>query len=165
MWLVEKYIKYAIIMAVLWGILYLQRNLACSSMTTDQMLPLIKKEEFFVYFPRERATRDFKHNDLVYFQQTAHGRITANEFVARVIAKPGDRVRIEAGTVIVNGEPRSEQFVSQEHKSHDSYPEIVVPRDHLYVLSDLRGDWRTDSRAFGPISKFAIIGRVKSPGS
>lgn len=165
MWLVEAYLKYLIGFVILWCIIWAERNVACSTMRSDQMLPLLKKEDYFMYYPREVQASDFKkEKDLVYFGQSPQGRVTENEFVARVIALPGESVRIDNGTVSVNGAPQPEQFVNPQYRSYETMPEIVVPRDHIFVLSDLRGDNFRDSRAYGPISKYAILGRLRMPG-
>lgn len=165
MWLVEAYIKYLLGFIVLWSIIWLERNIACSSMTSEQMLPLLRKEDYFTYYPRDRQASDFRREkDLVYYQQATTGLVTAGEFVARVIALPGDTVAIDNGTVILNGQPQPEQYINQQFASHETIPEIIIPRDHIFVLADARGDNRGDSRAFGPIWKHAILGRLRMPG-
>ncbi len=164
MWIIENYLKYFIGMAILWAVIWAQRNLACTSMTTDQMVPLMKKEDYFMYYPRQRSTNEFRRNtDLVYFTQRARGINRNEEYVARVVGLPGDRVKIENGTVIVNGEPQPDNYVKEELKYREEMPEILVPREHLFVLSDSRRVLGYDSRSFGPISRHSIQGRVRPP--
>ncbi len=165
MWQLENYLKYLIGIGIAWALIYGQRNIGCTNAQTDQMQPLMPKESYFMYFPRDRSARDFKPDDLVLYEHTPKGRLAANNYVARVIALPGDKVKMEGGTVIVNGNVRADSFVKPEYRMIQDYPEIVVPRDHIYVLADFRKEMRGDSRAFGPISTHAIVGKVKSPGS
>ena len=163
MWRIENYLKYIIGMVLLWLIVWSQSSFGCAPMPTDQMMPRMKKEDYFLYYPRERAAGNFSRNrDLVFFNQRSETwGIKTDEFVARVIGLPGDRVRIDNGVVNVNGDPIPDDYVQDVYKSRDDLPEIIVPRDHLFVLSDMRANFQLDSRTFGPISRHSIKGRVK----
>jgi signal peptidase I len=79
------------------------------------------------------------------------------DYLKRVIAVPGDRVRIEDGVVWVNGEAVSEPYVVAPDR-RTSLDEIVAP-DHYFVLGDNR-QHSADSREFGQVARRLMRGRV-----
>ncbi len=78
-------------------------------------------------------------------------------FIKRVIGLPGDRVRIERGTVFLNGVPLSEPYI--RFTDTRSFPEVTVPPGAVFVLGDNRAN-SEDSRVFGPVRERLIIGRA-----
>ena len=81
-----------------------------------------------------------------------------------MIGLPGDEIELVNGFVRRNGDERPEEYVKRGNRSRDMVVKFIVPRDHLYVLSDFRRGYRHDSRTFGPISVQAILGRLKTSG-
>ena len=82
---------------------------------------------------------------------------------ARVIALEGDLVKTEAGKVLVNGKPVQVAVVEAGEKA-DFTEEFMVPRGHIYVLSDMRRgriSYNVDSRVLGPIPFSLVTGVVK----
>jgi signal peptidase I len=84
---------------------------------------------------------------------------------ARVIALPGERVRIEKGDVFVNGAKVGGEYVNAANRSQEDYSEIVVPRETVFLLCDKRktqyGQLPWDSRGIGPVPMYAILGTFK----
>jgi len=80
-------------------------------------------------------------------------------FVKRVIAKEGDVVRSEDGTVYVNDEPLRDDYVRTEFRSHDDWGPEVVQEGYYLVMGDHRNN-SSDSRDWGQVPKKYIIGRV-----
>ena len=82
-------------------------------------------------------------------------------FVERVVAAPGDRLRVVDGRAIVNGRPLGEPY-AQECAGGESCTfrgAITIPRDHYFMLGDNRGA-SDDSRFWGPVPRDQIVGRV-----
>lgn len=103
----------------------------------------------------------FQKGDVVVFDSTANPDI---DFIKRIIATEGDRVRVESGQVYVNDEPIEEPYLDVTTSTFDGGymtegEEIIVPVDHLFVMGDNRPR-SSDSRSFGPIHKTQIIGKV-----
>lgn len=78
------------------------------------------------------------------------------DFIKRVIGLPGEQVRIENGSVFINGEKLDEPYETQQTSGTE---EIAVGQDQYFVLGDNRNA-SSDSRSFGPISKQSIRGRT-----
>jgi signal peptidase I len=80
------------------------------------------------------------------------------DFVKRVIALPGERVRIEAGVVFVDGEELQAPFLCVP--DHAQMDEIVVPAGNYFVLGDNR-PVSCDSREFGLVGHELLQGKVR----
>ena len=81
-------------------------------------------------------------------------------YIKRVIALPGDRLRIERGQVWLNGKPLQEDsYVPDEFRDSRSMAEIVVPEDAYFMMGDHRSI-SSDSREFGPVERSLIYGKA-----
>lgn len=77
--------------------------------------------------------------------------------VKRVVAIAGDAVRIDRGTLVVDGRRVGEPYVRL--RDGRSAPETRVPPNALYVLGDDRPR-SVDSRRFGCIGRGSVVGAV-----
>jgi signal peptidase I len=83
-------------------------------------------------------------------------------FIKRVVAVGGDRLRIEDGIPIVNGEPVDGDWEIRSCGGGGSCnlpEEIVIPEDHYFMMGDNRGA-SDDSRFWGPVPRDWIIGKA-----
>jgi signal peptidase I len=78
------------------------------------------------------------------------------EVVKRVVGLPGERVRLAAGRLEVDGRPVPEPYV--RHGGGDL--EVTLPPGRYLVLGDHRAA-STDGRDFGPVPAGALVGRVR----
>lgn len=126
----------------------------------DSMTPTLKENEHliisdFFYTP--------KTGDIVVFQiedeiDERYTQLSKNEpLIKRVIATEGQTVRIEAGTVYVDGKALSEKYVFYNDLRY--MPERTVPEGHIFVMGDCRIN-SLDSRYFGEIDERTVIGKV-----
>ena len=80
-------------------------------------------------------------------------------YIKRVIAVPGDRVEVNQGAVIVNGQALVENYVPEEYRDQSSMTERKVPQDEYFVLGDHRSS-SNDSRAWGMVPRRYIYGKA-----
>ncbi len=103
---------------------------------------------------------DPKPGDIIVF--LPNGNEKSHYYIKRVIAVPGDTVRILDGEVYVNGAPYVEQTdVDAIEDAGLAEEEIVLGNDEFFVLGDNRNN-SEDSRYanIGNIKKEYIIGKV-----
>jgi signal peptidase I len=127
--------------------------------------------------------REVKRGDIIVFRFPVH---PSQHFVKRVVAVPGDRLRMHNKAVLVNGRAIEESYVLFKRTSHDRFRddfpvlqdlvpsvdsrwwlqmrhlvqagELVVPPGHYFVLGDNR-DESLDSRYWGLVPRENIVGR------
>ena len=80
-------------------------------------------------------------------------------YIKRVIAVPGDRVEVNQGAVIVNGQALVENYVPEEYRDQSSMTERTVPTEEYFVLGDHRSS-SNDSRAWGMVPRRYIYGKA-----
>ncbi|HEY1210746.1 MAG TPA: signal peptidase I [Terracidiphilus sp.] len=97
-----------------------------------------------------------ERGDVVVFH---YPRDPEKSYIKRVIALPGDRLRIDHGTVWLNGQQLSEPYVPDEYRDNGSYPETVIPENSYFMMGDHRCI-SSDSRAFGPVERSFIYGKA-----
>jgi signal peptidase I len=83
----------------------------------------------------------------------------SKSYIKRVIALPGDKLRIEQGRVYVNGLLIPEPYVPERFTDDRSEAQIVLPQNEYYVMGDHRSI-SSDSRDFGPVGRDLIYGKA-----
>jgi signal peptidase I len=87
--------------------------------------------------------------DVVLFDSVEEG--SEDTLIKRVAGVEGDEIRVQGGTLFVNGEPQDEPYLNQYIPDQSTpYGPETVPEDHVFVLGDNRGN-SGDSRVFGPV--------------
>ena len=94
--------------------------------------------------------------DVVVFH---YPRDPEKSYIKRVIAVPGDELRIDHGRVFVNGKAIREAYVPPEYRDNRSVAELTLPRDEYYMMGDHRSI-SSDSRDFGPVDRSLIYGKA-----
>jgi len=97
-----------------------------------------------------------ERGDVVVFH---YPRDPEKSYIKRVIALPGDRLRIDRGQVWVNGKRQIERYVPEEYRDTKSVAEMIVPEDSYYMMGDHRSI-SSDSREFGPVERTLIYGKA-----
>jgi signal peptidase I len=97
-----------------------------------------------------------ERGDVVVFH---YPRDPEKSYIKRVIALPGDRLRIDHGIVYLNGRPQREAYVPDEYRDNRSMAELVVPADTYFMMGDHRSI-SSDSREFGPVERSLVYGKA-----
>src|SRR5437016_11573855 len=71
--------------------------------------------------------------DIIVFR---YPRDPHKNFIKRVIAIPGDRIRITRGRVYLNGQLIQEPYVPEQYQDSLSVAELTVPADSYFVMGD-----------------------------
>jgi signal peptidase I len=82
-------------------------------------------------------------------------------FIKRVVATPGDRLKVIDGAVYINGERQREEYarLDAECEICNLPQDITIPDDQYFMMGDNRGE-SADSREWGPVPKKWIIGQA-----
>lgn len=82
-------------------------------------------------------------------------------FIKRIVATPGDTLKVVDGRAIVNGESIEDDFIRPCGGGPScNFPnEITIPPDHYFMMGDNRGS-SDDSRFWGPVPREWIIGQA-----
>jgi signal peptidase I len=94
--------------------------------------------------------------DVVVFH---YPRDPEKSYIKRVIALPGDDLRVDQGHVYVNGKLLSEPYVPAEYQDNRSVAEMTLPPHEYYMMGDHRSI-SSDSRDFGPVERSLIYGKA-----
>jgi signal peptidase I len=81
-------------------------------------------------------------------------------FIKRVVALPGDQLKVLNGIPIVNGKPVEGDWEIRPCRGLggcDFPKEITIPPDHYFMMGDNRGA-SDDSRYWGPVPRDWLIG-------
>lgn len=120
------------------------------------MMPSLEDQERIFVNKFVYRLEPIGRGDIVVFR---YPRDPSKSYIKRVIGMAGDRIRIDAGEVYVNGQALDEQYVPAEYSDTRSYPEIIVPPNSYFVLGDHRS-MSNDSRDFGAVNQSFIYGKA-----
>ena len=120
------------------------------------MLPMLEDQDRLFINKIAYRVGDIHQGDVVVFQ---YPRDHTKSYIKRVIALPGDDIRITHGRVYVNGAQLKEPYVPSRYTDDRSQPEIVLPPNRYWVMGDHRSI-SSDSRDFGPVERDLIYGKA-----
>lgn len=158
---------YAVIFAVGWVLLYLYTSFGFYIVEGAEMTPHIKPEDYkMITVAGDSLLKSLRPGDIVLYEQSWGGRHKQAKWLGRVVAVPGDRVRVDNGEISVNGKKYPMDTVTPSFRTTETLSEILVPRDTVYIMHDNRQYLSSksnygfsDSRGIGPIGIHAIVGK------
>jgi len=88
---------------------------------------------------------------------------TGCDFIKRVIALPGETVAVANGGITVNGKPLKEEYLPPSFETKPGKAtekgSITLGATQYFAVGDNRS-FSSDSRAWGPITRDAIVGKA-----
>ena len=120
------------------------------------MLPVLEDQDRLFINKIAYRVGDIHPGDVVVFQ---YPHDHTKSYIKRVIALPGDHLRINQGDVYVNGKRLAEPYVPSRFADDRSLPETVLPSNEYWVMVDHRSI-SSDSRDFGPVDRGLIYGKA-----
>lgn len=126
---------------------------------SSSMEPTLQINDRLIIEKLSYKFRDPERGDVVVFSPTAKLREEnfKDAFIKRVIGLPGDKVEVHKGTVFINGQALSEDYIA-EKPNYDFGP-VTVPPDQYLVLGDNRNN-SYDSHFWGFVPRDNLIGRA-----
>lgn len=120
------------------------------------MLPVLEDQDRLFINKLAYRVGEIHHGDVVVF---LYPHDHSKSYIKRIIAGPGEDVRIEHGRVYVNGKRLVERYVPSMYTDDRSQPDMVVPEHEYFVMGDHRSI-SSDSRDFGPVERELIYGKA-----
>ena len=120
------------------------------------MLPMLEDQDRLFINKIAYRVGEIHRGDVVVF---LYPRDHQKSYIKRVVALPGDDLRIDHGRVYVNGVRISERYVPSRYTDDRSEPERVIPPHAYFVMGDHRSI-SSDSRDFGPVERSLIYGKA-----
>jgi signal peptidase I len=120
------------------------------------MLPMLQDQDRLFINKMAYRVGEIHRGDVVVF---LYPRDHEKSYIKRVIALPGDDLRIDHGQVYVNGDKVAEKYVPKRYADDRSQPEMIVPANEYFVMGDHRSI-SSDSRDFGPVERELIYGKA-----
>lgn len=126
------------------------------SVDKTSMYPTLKPNDRLIL---EKVTYYFSkpsRGDIIVFK---YPKDTREKFIKRVIGVPGDKIKIEDGTLYINDEKQDEKYIKEPMTGN--FPETVVPEGTIFAMGDNRNN-SMDSRdsSVGFISYKLVIGKA-----
>src|SRR5205814_171918 len=88
----------------------------------------------------------------------------SRDFIKRIIALPGERIRISNSVVYINGQVLREPYLPEKWTYNNNWPasgqDQLVPPDEYFVMGDNRNH-SSDSRNFNFIERSSILGKAE----
>lgn len=116
-------------------------------------------EKVSSYFPSV-----IRRGDIVTVNTRGHQTFSRDEryIIKRIIALPGEEVRIQDGRVLVDGLILVESYLPEDLETvcrNPAYADLVLASDEYYVMGDNRPH-SIDSRSIGPVKQSDLVGRL-----
>ncbi len=120
------------------------------------MLPMLEDQDRLFINKMAYRVGEIHRSDVVVF---LYPHDHEKSYIKRVVALPGDTLRIDHGRVSVNGKPLLEEYVPARYADDRSFPETTIPDRQYFLMGDHRSI-SSDSREFGPVDRNLIYGKA-----
>jgi signal peptidase I len=119
----------------------------------------LQNNDFLVASKIDYRLHEPQRGDIVVFRPSNDPKV---DYIKRIIAAPGDKLRIDHAQVFVNGHQLREDYLPEKWTWSDTWnngQEDTVPKDEFFVMGDNRNH-STDSRFLSYQKKDSFLGRA-----
>lgn len=117
------------------------------------MEPTLMPGDFLLVSKLAYRLGEMKTGDVVVFHYPGN---TEEDYIKRLIGKPGDTVRVDQGIVYVNDQALVEPYIMARPNYEGEW---TVPEESLFVLGDNRND-SSDSHDWGYVPVSYLVGKA-----
>ena len=125
-------------------------------MAGSSMYPTLSNNQKFVV--NKVTTHSIARGNIIVFRNPRH---PDEQFVKRVVALPGERIKIKSGQVLINDQVLNEPYLNNVTTRPGIFltndQEVTVPDGSFFVMGDNR-PLSSDSREWGFVPAENIIG-------
>lgn len=132
----------------------------------QSMVPNFQSGEYVLTDKVSYRMRNPERGEVVVFHAPEAANCpkgTGCDFIKRVIAVPGETVRLENSTFYVDGQPLAEAYIPDDFETLPGKfidgRTVTMGPDEYFVVGDNR-PFSSDARAWGPVQKSDIVGRA-----
>ncbi len=127
----------------------------------NSMFPTYHNGDYLITEKISYKLGEPKHGDVIVLKNP---RDESQDFIKRIIALPGDTIKIENNAVFVNNTALNETYLPVQTPTHAGAfltegQTVKAGEDQYFVLGDNRNH-SSDSREWGAVTKKEIIGRA-----
>ena len=157
--------SFAFLCAACFGItagLFCGNSFAVTTVTDCTMEPCFLKGQRVLVSCQPETDDILQRGEVVLFENHFYHETGENSMMMkRIIGLPGEEIRLDCGSVYVDGELLNDNWTDIYRKGTASMDAKVVPAGNYFVLGDNRRE-STDSRdeTVGMVRKDEIIGKV-----
>jgi signal peptidase I len=137
------------------GILFLAVNLVTARIKVEgsSMEPSLHDGEFVVINRLAYRWAEPERGEIIVFRYPLDPE---RRFIKRIIGLPGDKLKVDQGTVFVNGTPLEEPYINASPIYNGEW---TIKADRFFVLGDNRNN-SSDSQNWGSLKTEDIIGKA-----
>jgi signal peptidase I len=140
---------------VLSVVLFVSINMISARIRVDgaSMEPTLVSGEYVIVSRLSYRLGNPQRGDIIVFH---FPRDPKEEYIKRIIGLPGDEVEVSNGSVYVNGQPLTENYLNVKMNYMGTWQ---VPEDQLFVLGDNRNN-SSDSHDWGMVPMDYVVGKA-----
>jgi signal peptidase I len=126
----------------------------------SSMFPNFKNGDYIITDKITYRFSEPKRGDIVVFKNP---KDETQDFIKRILAVPGDRIKVQGGKIVLNGAELNEPYLNNITTNPGSFlregVDFTVEPGHYITIGDNRPA-SSDSREWGQITREEIIGKV-----
>lgn len=127
----------------------------------NSMYPNMQDQNLIITNKLANTFGGYKQGEVIVFQNP---RDASQDYIKRIIALPGQRIKILANQVYVDGEVLSEPYLPSTTRTETrgfmgEGEELTVPKGTYFTMGDNR-EGSSDSREWGPLNADLIVGQA-----